>query len=329
VVAPLAAHEALGEDAQLDVRLLEQRFSVFAVVAGGDARRNGVQFGGHRARERDGPARCWRKTAAEFAGPVRARAALAGSMSRWILEDEPDGREIAPGVVIERRRLLALPAAALLAAWTTRQGELASKPASAPSESGRLTFEQFLAEAVPGASARAADTSPRGQDAYLWYLASLAVRILEVPEPKLATFGSVEGVRFGRSFEGPPFLALYWRMEPGAHLPAHPHPTACVCTVGLEGEARMRNFEFMGEPDYETKERFRVRFQHAQILKPGRVNTLSTVRDNLHEFRAGPRGARGIDFTTRVLPGEAKTLYLDLPDEPVEGHPFLFEARWR
>ncbi len=90
-----------------------------------------------------------------------------------------------------------------------------------------------------------------------------------------------------------------WWPEPGAFLPPHCHPNASVCTLGLEGEARIRNFEIVGDaPDFSSKQSFQVRETHNEIIAPGRLNTLSAFRDNIHTFQAGKQGARGLDIST-------------------------------
>ena len=67
--------------------------------------------------------------------------------------------------------------------------------------------------------------------------------------------------------EGRPFFIIQWRMEPGAFLLPHNHPNASVCTLGFEGEERLRNFEIIGDaPDYDTKKTFRVQETHNDTM---------------------------------------------------------------
>jgi len=84
---------------------------------------------------------------------------------------------------------------------------------------------------------------------------------------------------FAPSFRGTPFFIIQWRIEPGVVFPAHNHPNASVCTLGYEGEVRLRNFEIVGEaPAYDSKKTFRVRETHDETIERGRINTLSPSR---------------------------------------------------
>jgi hypothetical protein len=118
-------------------------------------------------------------------------------------------------------------------------------------------------------------------------------------------------------------------MEPGATLPPHCHPNASVCTVGIEGEARVRNFEIVGSaPEFTSKQSFQVRETRGEIISPGRINTLSSSRDNIHTFQAGKDGARGIDISTY----HAKDMgfsFLNISDRPMDAEKRTYEASWR
>jgi hypothetical protein len=117
-------------------------------------------------------------------------------------------------------------------------------------------------------------------------------------------------------------------MEPGAVLPAHNHPNASVCTLGFEGEVRLRNFQIVGEaPEYELKKSFQVRETHNEMLTRGRINTLSSSGDNIHHFHVGNEGARGIDIST--LHGKmAQFSFLDIAEKPLDPEKRIFEAAW-
>ena len=117
-------------------------------------------------------------------------------------------------------------------------------------------------------------------------------------------------------------------MEPGAVLPAHNHPHASVCTLGFEGEVRLRNFEIIGEaPDYASKRTFRVRETRNEMMSHGRINTLSPLRDNIHCFQVGSEGARGIDINT--LHGKTNNFsFLDISKTPADSDRRIFEAAW-
>jgi hypothetical protein len=112
-------------------------------------------------------------------------------------------------------------------------------------------------------------------------------------------------------------------------LPPHCHPNASVCTLGIEGEARIRNFEIAGEaPNFSSKETFRVRETHNEIIAPGRLNTLSALRDNIHTFQAGKQGARGIDISTYHGP-DVGFSFLNIADKPRDSERWVYEAAWK
>jgi hypothetical protein len=248
--------------------------------------------------------------------------------------DQP-GAELAPGVTIERRSVLWLPAIAAVATLLGRQPRLSAddagtKPAG---EDGRLGWGEFLKEARAIASELVKDRSGPGQDAYLQRLGALAVRLKSAPATKLFPFGKLDPkVEFAPSFRGSPFVIIQWRMHPGAVLPAHCHPGSSVCTLGLEGEARLRNFEVEGPaPAFNSgsDKAFLIRETHSQLIRPGRLNTLSAVRDNIHYFEAGPDGARGIDITT-TYDGDGSFSFVAFdPDRPKDARRRTFEASWK
>ncbi len=195
-------------------------------------------------------------------------------------------------------------------------------------DADRLGWDDFLKQAVPVARQLIAEPT-FSVDEYLYRIGSLATRLKEIPDSKLGPYTSVDPrVWFGPSFRGSPFFIIQWRMEPGAFLPPHNHPNASVCTVGFEGEVRLRNFEIVGEaPAYDSNKTFRVRESRVETMKRGRIGTLSPARDNIHCFRVGKDGARGLDINT--LHGEmTKFSFLDMSDKPVDDENRVFEARW-
>ena len=246
--------------------------------------------------------------------------------------------EVSPGVIIERRRILWLPVIA--AATMTRGGaaaqEAGKKPEAvanpSPTSTGPLDWNEFLKQALPLAEELHRDSSPQGQDAYLHWLALMAARLqlTTIPAAKLGRFEKLDpAVYFGPSFRGQPFFIIEWRMEPGAILPPHCHPNASVCTVGIAGEARIRNFEIAGQaPEFTSRQSFRVRETHNEILTPGRTNTLSAARDNIHTFQAGRTGARGMDISTLHGPNIGFS-FLELESKPADLDQRLFEAVWK
>jgi len=230
---------------------------------------------------------------------------------------------VPPGPRLARRSLLAACAALglaprLAAARRVRGDALA------------LSFDEFLAEAVPQAQDLIGDTSRAGQDRYLHALASLAAALRDVPVPEMRETTAMGAP--GRTFLGAnecdaPFTVLHWRLEPGARIGLHPHIYGNVVTVCLEGEVRIENYEMLGAPDFDTREPFGVRRTQDQVLTRGNVNLVNLEHGYVHGFVAGPEGARGLDLTTRIRPRrETPALVVGAAREPGRA---IFEASWR
>ena len=240
--------------------------------------------------------------------------------------------EIFPGVH-ERRYFLhgSLAALAAVIALKIAPKSVLAQAANQGREvmyADRLGWNDFLKQAVPVAQQLISQPA-FSVDEYLYRIGSLATRLKDIPNSKLGPYTPVDPrVWFGPSFRGSPFFIIQWRMEPGAFLPAHNHPNASVCTVGFEGAVLVRNFEIIGDaPAYDSKKTFRIRESRAETMKRGRIGTLSPVRDNIHCFRVGKEGARGLDINT--MHGEmTKFSFLDLNDEPVDAENRIFEATW-
>jgi len=239
--------------------------------------------------------------------------------------------EIFPGIH-ERRYFLRnslATVAAVIALGVLPRRVLAQAPADTqPNMADKLGWDDFLKQAIPVAQQLIAEPT-FSVDEYLYRIGSLATRLKEIPDTKLGPYTSVDPrVWFGPSFRGSPFFIIQWRMEPGAFLPPHNHPNASVCTVGFEGEVRLRNFEVVGQaPAYESKETFRLHESRDETMKRGRIGTLSPVRDNIHCFRVGKEGARGLDINT-MFGKMTQFSFLDISDKPVDVENRIYEAVW-
>ena len=245
---------------------------------------------------------------------------------------DPKEVEVLPGVHERRYFVLGSLATvagviALKAAPKSILAQAAIKGLGA-TDADKLDWSDFLKQAVPVAQQLIAEPS-FSVDEYLYRIGSLATRLKEIPDSKLGPYTPVDRrVWFGPSFRGSPFFIIQWRMEPGAFLPPHNHPNASVCTVGFEGEVRLRNFEIVGEaPAYDSKKTFHVRETRDETMTRARINTLSPVRDNIHCFRVGKEGARGIDINT-MHGAMTKFSFLDVAEKPVRKEERIFEATW-
>ncbi len=226
------------------------------------------------------------------------------------------------GVVVERR--CALKTIATLLSAAVVPGVLPVRAHAA--ESKTLSVEEFIAEAVPVAEALIGDTTLAGQDRYLLTLASIAVRLADVPVPEVRDSGqgAGPGTFIGSNGAPGPFVILHWKMNPGTEIRRHAHTYGNVVTLSLTGAVQLENFEMVGERDYGLQGTFRVRRTLDQWLTPGGTNLVSLERNYIHGFRAGRDGARGLDITTRIAE-KRPTPYLELGAERGGG---TFEAEW-
>jgi hypothetical protein len=233
------------------------------------------------------------------------------------------------GAAVTRRRLLWLSGITGASIFAFPRAAAIAGGHRPPADLG---WKEFLEQCVPVAERLHGDSSRSGQDAYLYWLASMIVRVRvkEMPRARLGRFGDLEPpVSFGVSFRGQPFFIVEWWLEPGARLPPHCHPNASVCTLGIEGEARIRNFEVVGDaPDFSSRRTFLVRETHDEVIAPGRLNTLSAHRDNIHTFQAGRRGARGIDISTYHGP-DVGFSFLEMGDRSRDARQRIYEAAWK
>lgn len=230
------------------------------------------------------------------------------------------------GMNIERRSFLGLAGASILA----HRGPRPVIPR--PQDEPELTLEEFLEDVLPVArELRAALTArpPRTpEDRYLHTLASYAVRLGDVPLPeRMNPTSQGEGVEIGANWAGDPFVVLHWNMSPGSTVRVHAHTYGNVCTVGLEGVARIRNYETVEPLDTSVTEPVLIRQTTDQRLDAGGIDLVPLSHGFCHGFVAGPEGARGLDITTRLAP-RLPTAYLELEDEPADRERGLLRGRW-
>ena len=234
--------------------------------------------------------------------------------------------EVSPGFFVTRRNVLT-GLGGLATGLLGPVGLVAQEPGNGP------TFDQFLERANAIARRLVADDSLTGQDHYLRSIAALAAGLHSVPIPE--TFNPTdqgltpESYRIGFNPGGDPFRVLHWRLEPGAICRPHAHTYGNVVSLCLDGMARVRNFEVVGEPDYAFGGTFQVRKTVDQMLTSGGVNLVSLHRNYIHGFVAGPDGARGLDITTPLKPRpDHGTPYLSVRDRPLDEFRQTYEASW-
>ena len=232
-----------------------------------------------------------------------------------------------PGV---DRRIVLTTLAGLVASLVTERRVLAATTGESHSA---ISFEQFLTEANPQAARLIGDSSVAGQDRYLRTIAGLAAGLRDVPIPDKWNNTdqglTPDSYQIGFNPGGEPFRVLHWRLAPGAVCRPHAHTYGNVLTIGLEGVARVSNYEVVGEPDYAASDSFRVRRTVDQLLTPGAVNLVSLERNYIHGLVAGPDGARGLDITTPLKPRpDHGTPYLSIAESPIDRFERVYEANW-
>jgi hypothetical protein len=225
---------------------------------------------------------------------------------------EPEG-----AVTVVRRFFLSTPA--LLAA-----SFLLARPRKAMAES---TFEDVAKQMGQRALPMIKDPN-RNEDEYLFQIASLAATIKQFPPPQ---FGEAfKGLLWSSiSYRGSGIGIIQWRMEPNTSYPAHNHPGYSGLSVGIRGDCRIRNFDYVGKPpEVASKETFLVRETHDAILREGTITSImSTSRDNIHELHAGPDGILAADIITKIGP-DAGFSFLNIAAKPRDAQKGPYEAVW-
>ena len=229
---------------------------------------------------------------------------------------EKVGDEIAPGVVVERRKILKLPLALVgalaLGSRAPRSAQL--RNAFAEDSSERISFDQLLEELQPLGEALVGG-SQTNEEAYLHTVASMLQRL------------NVEGLPSrGRK---PPIAITQLRLKPNAAIPYHDHRNLNGVILGLEGEIRIRNFEIQGENQIPAKnELFRIRETSDARVTPGSVSTLARKRDNIHDLRAGEEGGLILDVFT-FFGRDVSSNFVTVDEKAVDEKLRIYEAHWR
>jgi hypothetical protein len=231
------------------------------------------------------------------------------------LPPDPEGES---EVSVERRFFLSGPA--LLAAWF-----LLGRPGSA--FGAEPSFEEVTKQMGQLALPMIKDPN-RNEIEYLFQIASLAAKIKQFPAP---TFGAAfkDLIWSAVSYRGSGIAVLQWRMEPNTAYPAHNHPGYSGITVGIRGDCRMRNFDYVGTPpQFSSNESFLVRETQDTVLRKGIVTSImSTVRDNVHQLHAGPDGILAADIITKVGQDQGFS-FLEMAAAPRDAAKRTYEATW-
>lgn len=239
--------------------------------------------------------------------------------------------EVADGVTIERRRIFWLSAAGVTALLLGRSplaqdraGRQDPKPGSAPE---RLDYEQFLQKLYPQAR-RLVDSKGEDEEAYLMTVAAAMSRIADPKAPLRATMKAFHK-QHQKSGERFPLAAMSMKLKPGKGFSHHDHLDYNGVIMGIGGEARVRNYDFVGKPPaVDSGKAFEVRETRDDLILPGRISTLGRNRDNVHDLIAGKGGAQVLDVFT-FFSKQAGSRSIELGDKPRDAEARIYEASWR
>ncbi len=247
-----------------------------------------------------------------------------------VVSDAPSRRpeEVADGVTLERRQVFWLSAAgvaALLAGGLPRAQDPVEKP-PAPRR-GALDYPAFLEQLYPLAK-RLVDSGGEDEEAYLMTVAAAMTRI---QDPKAPLREAMQAFRKQHQRAGArfPIAAMTMDLKPGKGFSHHDHLDYNGVIMGIGGEARVRNYDFVGAPPaQDSGKSFEVRETRDDLILPGRISTLGRSRDNVHDLVAGKDGARVLDVFT-FFSKRAGSRSLDVAEKPRDAEARVYEAAWR
>ena len=237
-------------------------------------------------------------------------------------------QEVADGVTIDRRRIFWLSAAGLTAMLLGRspraQDPVDPERTQRPGSRG---YEDFLEELYPLAK-RLVDSKGEDEEAYLMTVAAAMTRIADPKAPLRAAMKAFreqhqqDGARF-------PLAAMTMNLKPGKGFSHHDHLDYNGVIMGIGGEARVRNYDFVGAPpEVGSGKAFLVRETRDDLILPGRISTLGRNRDNVHDLVAGKAGAQVLDVFT-FFSKRAGSRSLVVADKPRDAERRVYEASWR
>ena len=109
----------------------------------------------------------------------------------------------------------------------------------------------------------------------------------------------------------------------------HDHLDYNGVIMGVGGEARVRNYDFVDTPPaVDSDKSFQLRETRDDLILPGRVSTLGRNRDNVHDLIAGKNGAHVLDVFT-FLSDRAGSRSIDVEEEPRDADLRIHDACWR
>lgn len=201
-----------------------------------------------------------------------------------------------PRVRLARRTALrgALALPALLAVSSLTTARAGDEPADGRDDEIAAFLERWHARTREAVEAGSTD-----DDGHLHALLSDLARldVTAFPPRKVDAY-SDEHFTSGPILGSPEFLVLEFEMAPDAIITPHNHVGYSFVSVGVEGETTVRHYEpEPGSPAPDVHDTpFALREVQRTLVTRGRSSSLTRTRANIHGFRAGPAGARFLDF---------------------------------
>jgi hypothetical protein len=257
-----------------------------------------------------------------------------------IVEDLEQKVAVQDGVVVERRSVLWLSAAAVTAMLVgTRHargqdpvrkqesGQQGQGPTPNSTVNRKLSFAEFLEQLYPQAQ-RLIESRGEDEEAYLLTVAAALSRLQDAKAPirdamrEFSRTHQKEGERF-------PIGVMAMELQAGKGFSHHDHLNYNGVIMGLEGEVRIRNYDFQGEPPAtDSSETFQIRETRNDLILPGRFSSLGQKRENVHDLVAGKAGARVLDIFT-FFAKNAGSRYLEVETTPRDADARIFDAAWQ
>lgn len=225
-------------------------------------------------------------------------------------------------IVVERRDFMKV---SLFAFGALLMGRPASVLAEATGKTPEtLSFDDYIQKLTPLAEKLVNDKNTDEEA----YLKQLEAWVKALGQQKIRDPND-RRIQFTTMHKKVPIVVYQIRMKTGASLPFHDHRQYNGVIKVLEGEAHVRNYDIMNwEPSVYQKEKFQIKQTQDIVLKAGDVSSLSRVRDNIHDVKAGEKGVVFLDIFTRFNE-TATSKYLLVNETPVDAPNKIFDARWK
>jgi hypothetical protein len=129
--------------------------------------------------------------------------------------------------------------------------------------------------------------------------------------------GANARLEFNTLAPGRPYVVSAFRMAPGCLIPAHCHPGGGGVTMCLEGSITLEHFNLDPEAPHfrEAGREVAVRYDSVAFLTQGRYTAFTPTISNLHQLRAGPEGAIGVDLVVQ-WEGDGEFSFLKFTETP-------------